>query len=126
MKAVLDASAVLAFLQNEPGSAEVEAVLAEASMSAVNWSEVVQKALAANVEISGMRADIRGLGLTIEAFTAEHAEYAGQLWTDTKKHGLSLGDRACLSLGHHLQLPIFTMDRTWKNPALPLDVRVLR
>jgi PIN domain nuclease of toxin-antitoxin system len=126
LKAVLDASALLAFLQSEPGSEEVEAVLAEAFISAVNWSEVVQKALSANVETSGMRADVQALGLTIEAFTAEHAEFAGQLWSDTKKYGLSLGDRACLSLGHHLELPILTMDRAWIKPALSLDVRVLR
>ena len=126
MQAVLDASALLAFLQSEPGSSDVEAVLAEACISSVNWSEVVQKALAANVDTSGMKEDIQALGLTIETFTAEHAEFAAQLWPDTRKYGLSLADRACLSLGHHCGLPILTMDKAWKKLALPLDVRVLR
>ena len=126
MKAVLDASALLAFLQDEPGCEDVEAALPDACISAVNWSEVVQKALAANVDISGMRGDILALGLTIEAFTEDQAEYAAQLWLDTKKHGLSLADRACLSLGYSLGLPILTMDRAWKKPALALDIKVLR
>lgn len=116
-RAVMDASALLAFLQSEPGSADAEAVLADAAISAVNWSEVVQKALAAEVETSGMKTDIQALGLTIEAFTAEHVEFAAQLWPATKKYGLSLADRACLSLGHHLQLPILTMDKAWVSCA---------
>ena len=123
---MLDASALLAFLQDEPGCEDVEAALPDACISAVNWSEVVQKALAANVDISGMRGDILALGLTIEAFTEDQAEYAAQLWLDTKKHGLSLADRACLSLGYSLGLPILTMDRAWKKPALALDIKVLR
>ena len=126
MKAVLDASALLAFLQSEPGSADVEAVLPDACISAVNWSEVVQKALAANVDISGMRGDVQALGLTIEPFTESQAEYAAQLWLDTKKHGLSLADRACLSLGYSLSLPILTMDKAWGKPDLALDIKVLR
>ena len=126
MKAVLDASALLAFLQSEPGSEDVEAVLPDACISAVNWSEVVQKALAANVDVSGMSGDIQALGLKIEAFTEDQAEYAAQLWSDTKKHGLSLADRACLSLGYSLGLPILTMDRAWEKPTLALDIKVLR
>ena len=126
MKAVLDASALLAFLQGEPGSEDVEAILPDACISAVNWSEVVQKALAANVDVTGIRGDIQALGLTIEAFTEDQAEYAAQLWLDTKNHGLSLADRACLSLGYSLGLPILTMDRTWGKPALALDIKVLR
>jgi len=126
LKAVLDASALLAFLQSEPGSADVEAVLPDACISAVNWSEVVQKALAANVDISGMRGDVQALGLTIEPFTESQAEYAAQLWLDTKKHGLSLADRACLSLGYSLSLPILTMDKAWGKPDLALDIKVLR
>ena len=73
-----------------------------------------------------MRGDIQALGLTIEAFTDDQAEYTAQLWLETKKHGLSLADRACLSLGYSLGLPILTMDRAWEKPALALDIKVLR
>lgn len=126
MKAVLDASALLAFLQDEPGSEAVEAVLAEACLSAVNWSEVIQKSVAANVPTSGLRADLEALGLTVHDFTAEQAETAGKLWPETKPYRLSLGDRACVSLGIALKLPVLTADKTWRKLKLPVRVQVIR
>ena len=126
MKAVLDASALLAYLQDEKGAEKVEAVLADACISAVNWAEVIQKVIAANIEIEGLEADLEALGLSIENFTAEQAERAGRLWLQTKKQGLSLGDRACLSLGYQLALPVLTMDKAWAKPKLSVEVVVLR
>jgi len=79
VKAVLDASALLAYLQNEPGSEVVEAVLLESALSSVNWTEVVQKAIAAGVDVTGLREDVQALGLTILPFTPEEAEIAGRL-----------------------------------------------
>ena len=46
MSVVLDASALLAYLQDEPGSEVIDEVLAESAMSSVNWAEVIQKAIA--------------------------------------------------------------------------------
>lgn len=126
MKAVLDASALLAYLQDEPGSEAVEAVLAESVISSVNWAEVVQKSIAAGVVIDGMRDDLEALGLEIYQFAPEDAEVTGQLWSQTRQYGLSLGDRACLSLGLRLSLPVLTTDRTWLNLDLGLDIRVVR
>jgi PIN domain nuclease of toxin-antitoxin system len=40
---ILDASALLALLQDEPGADKVQAVLHRAFISAVNWSDVVQR-----------------------------------------------------------------------------------
>ncbi len=48
---VLDASALLALLQQEPGAETVETLLEEAVISSVNWSEVVQKSLERGVEL---------------------------------------------------------------------------
>ena len=93
MKAVLDASALLAYLQDEPGSEAVEAVLAESVISSVNWAEVVQKSIAAGVVIDGMRDDLEALGLEIYQFAPEDVEVTGQLWSQTRQYGLSLGDR---------------------------------
>ena len=99
MTTVLDASALLGFLQDEPGCDQVEAVLPEAVISSVNWAEVVQKSIAAGIDVEGMRNDFEALGLRILPFTAEEAELAGQLWQQTRQQtrqrGLSLGDRAC-------------------------------
>ena len=57
MTVVLDASALLAYLQGEPGEASVDKILAESVISSVNWAEVVQKSLAAGVESEGMLDD---------------------------------------------------------------------
>lgn len=113
MKVVLDASALLAYLQDEPGGEEVEAVLTESVISSVNWAEVVQKSIAANVIVDGMIDDLKALGLEIYPFTPEDAEITGRLWQQTRRCGLSLGDRACLSLGLRLSMdkPRFSFGR---------------
>jgi ribonuclease VapC len=126
MTTVLDASALLAYLQDEPGSDAVAAVLAESVLSSVNWAEVVQKAVAAGVAVDGMREDLEALGLSIAAFSAQEAEMAGRLWLQTRQAGLSLGDRACLSLGRRLNVPVLTCDRVWQSLNLELEIQVVR
>ncbi len=80
MKAVLDASALLAYFQDEAGGEVVEAVLAESVISSVNWAEVVQKSIAAGVLVDGMREDLESLGLAIVPFLPEDGLVTGQLW----------------------------------------------
>lgn len=130
MTTVLDASALLGFLQDEPGCDQVEAVLPEAVISSVNWAEVVQKSIAAGIDVEGMRNDFEALGLRILPFTAEEAELAGQLWQQTRQQtrqrGLSLGDRACLSVGIELKAPVLTADQIWTTLDLPVTVQCIR
>ena len=126
MTTVLDASALLAFLQNEPGCDQVETVLPEAVLSSVNWAEVVQKSIAAGVDVDGLREDLAALGLAILPFTAEEAEIAGRLWQQTRQYGLSLGDRACLSLGLRLNAPVLTADQIWTALNLSITVHSIR
>jgi ribonuclease VapC len=126
MKAVLDASALLAYLQNELGSDAVEAMLTESIISSVNWAEVVQKSIAAGVSVDGMRDDLEAVGLIVSPFTPEEAEIAGRLWQQTRQYGLSLGDRACLSLGIRLNVPVLTADQIWASLNLSITVHVVR
>lgn len=126
MTVVLDASALLAYLQDESGSDAVDGVLAESIISSVNWAEVVQKSLAAGVEVDGMLDDLQSLGLMVEPFTPDDGEMAGRLWEQTRQVGLSLGDRACLSLGLRLGVSVLTSDRAWATLDLSLDVQVIR
>jgi hypothetical protein len=51
MKAVLDASALVAYLHDEPESKRVEGVLPESAISAVHLAEVIQKAVAREVAV---------------------------------------------------------------------------
>lgn len=123
---VLDASALLSFLQSEPGDNQVEVMLPEAVICSVNWSEVVQKSVAAGVDVDGMREDLEALGLKILPFSAEEAELAGRLWQQTKQAGLSLGDRACLSTGIRMNVNVLTADQIWTTLNLPVVVQSIR
>lgn len=112
MTAVLDASAVLAFLGDEPGADVVERALEEgAACSAVNWSEVAQKVQAAGVDWGVASSLLGSYGLSIEPATMADAERAAALWAGGG--GLSLGDRFCLALGDRLDAGVLTADRAW-------------
>ncbi len=123
---VLDASALLAMLREEPGGEIVEAVIENSLLCAVNWSEVVQKAIAYDLDAEAIRADLEALGLQIVPFTAEDAETAAELWRVTHTHGLSLGDRACLALAGRQKLPALTADRAWGGLPIDLSIECLR
>jgi ribonuclease VapC len=126
MKTGLDASALLAYLQDEPGEEMVRAVLADSSISSVNWAEVVQKVLAAGIDINKVRQSLQAMGLVIELFTPEDGEMAGKLWSQTRSNGLSLGDRACLALGMRLEATVLTGDRALESLMVSVDVQLIR
>jgi len=126
MQAVLDASALLAYLQDEKGSELIDAILPQSVISSVNWSEVVQKSISNKVDTKGLRGELETLGLIINPFTLEQAELAAELWQTSKEYGLSLGDRACLSLGIDLNVPVYTTDKVWTLLNLPITIRCLR
>ena len=126
MSVVLDASALLAYLQDEPGGEHVRAVLPRAVMSAVNWTEVIGKAREEGVDTQGLREDLESLGLAFEPFSVVQAEIAGRLEERTRRHGLSLGDRACLALGMDRGEPVCTADRAWTQPHLGVEVETIR
>jgi PIN domain nuclease of toxin-antitoxin system len=126
MQVVLDASALLAYLRAEPGSEAVDGVLGSALITSVNWAEVLQKSLSAGVEVEGLRQELQALGLAVEAFSAGDADTAALLWPQTRNLGLSLADRACLSLALRLNLPVLTCDRLWAELTLPLRIQLLR
>lgn len=126
MAVVLDASALLAYLREEPGAEVVDGLLAEAVMASVNRAEVVQKALSAGVDVDGMQADLQALGMRVEPFLPVDGERAGRLWPLTRQQGLSLPDRACLSLGLRLGLTVVTCDRAWAQQPLNLEIQLLR
>jgi ribonuclease VapC len=123
---VLDASALLALLHSEPGAEIVEEAVEEAAISAVNWAEVYQRWLARGVDVTDLRADLEALGMQIVPFIVEDAEQAAELWSLTRQHGLSLGDRACLGLARRLGLPALTADRAWLDISSGVDVQAIR
>jgi len=109
---VLDASAILAFLQDEDGSDVVEEHLVDdARCGAANWAEVAQKIRGAGRDWPLSRALLTSYGLVVEEVTESDGEWAAARWR--RGDGLSLGDRLCLSLAHRLQAPALTADLAW-------------
>jgi ribonuclease VapC len=123
---VLDASALLALLQQEPGAETVAAMLHDASVSTVNWSEVLQKSLAQGIDTADMQTDFEALGVQFVPFSSLHSELAAQLWPQTKSFGLSLGDRACIALALDLQAIALTADLVWANLNVGVKVQLIR
>jgi len=121
---VLDASALLAVIHNEPGANSAAPLLKTSEMSAVNWSEVSQKVVAVGEDIDELRGDMEGLGLAVVPFGQEDAEDAARLWPVTRAAGLSLGDRACLALARRRGLIAVTADRSWKRLADAVDAQI--
>jgi ribonuclease VapC len=115
--AVLDASALLALLQNEAGAERVAALLSGGAMSAVNLSEVVARLSDHGMPADDVREALDGLPLDVHAFDREAAFAAGELRRITRGAGLSLGDRACLALAARLGLTAVTADRAWATIA---------
>lgn len=124
---VLDASALLALLNGEPGSEIVAGALAGgAAMSAVNLSEVVAKLAELGMTSDLIHQVIDQLGIEVVAFDTDLGYQAGMLRPLTRTAGLSLGDRACLAVAHWLRLPALTADRSWMANNVQVDIRLLR
>lgn len=124
---VLDASAVLAFLFEEPGAGVVERCLERASISTANWSEVWQRALERQAgDPSGVLEEVIEAGLVLEPVSRSDAERAARLRATTRELGLSLADRCCLALAARLEHPVLTADRVWAELDVGVAVSLLR
>ena len=119
---VLDASALLAVLQGEPGAERVIEMLPDAIISAVNLAEVASKLQERGMPDDRVKANIEALELTVAPFDGRLAIEAGLLRASTRSAGLSLGDRACLALARSLGATAVTTDRAWE--ALDIGVRI--
>lgn len=127
---VLDASALLAWLQGEPGGAAVGELLVneQCVVSAANLAEIITRSLDRSVAAEDLRRIIADLDLLcVEVSPADGAQ-AGWLRASTRSLGLSLGDRLCLATAQRLKATVVTADRPWLSaaPALGLDIRCIR
>ncbi len=124
---VLDASAMLVVLHDEPGSEKLTPEMLNNSVgSTVNLAEVHTKLVARGGDPEEAWEDALSSIQEPIPFNAEHARIAGSLVTQTRALGLSLGDRACLALGLALKAPVYTTDRSWKDLKLGIRIHVIR
>lgn len=124
--AVLDASALIALLRAEPGADIVRGALPGSLLNAVNYSEVLKKTIERGGSGESAAAFIAGLSVMVIPFDAELASIAANLYPQTKEHGLSLADRACLALGIQRNCVVLTAERAMGLIALPIKVKVIR
>jgi ribonuclease VapC len=128
---VIDASALLALIKEEPGADRVEeAVTHGAFISAVNWAEVLARLVAGGRDPHEVTAMALPGGpatlLQLVPFDDEHARESARLARFTQSLGLSLADRAALALAKIHRLPVLTTDRAWKSLRLPIRIEVIR
>ena len=123
---VIDASALLALLNAEPGADIVAETLPGGVISAVNLSEVVAKLCDAGMPEKAIHQALQPLGLEIIPFDEEQAYQAGLLRASTQDRGVSLGDRACLSLAKMLGVVALTADKAWAGLSVGATIKVIR
>jgi ribonuclease VapC len=123
---VLDASALLAVLLGELGQEIVRPHLSHAIISSVNYAEVLRRAakLTGSVDVAVFQVDRQRI--PVVPFDTEQARVSATLVAVTQPLGLSLGDRACLSLAMVRNCRAFTADRAWGNLALDLEITLIR
>jgi PIN domain nuclease of toxin-antitoxin system len=125
-KAVLDASAILALIFDEPGAERLtDDVMESAVASTVNRAEVQAKLIQKGYTPDEAWTDAQEL-VRAEPYTAEQAKLAGTLIQQTARYGLSLGDRSCLALAIALGAEVYTTERVWKNLQVGVPIHVIR
>lgn len=127
---VLDSSALLALINKEEGSDMVKSILPGSIMSSVNLAEVTGILMARHKVLQkDISIIIRELVKCVISFNEEQAYIVGDLEKVNfeKRIGLSLGDKACISLGKLLNIPIYTADRAWGNLQMQdVEIKVIR
>jgi PIN domain nuclease of toxin-antitoxin system len=124
--AVLDASALLVVLFEERGAEIVREVLIGSLVSAVNYSEVISKALDRERSLDATLTALAQMPFVVAPHDFPLALRAGELRPLTKHLGLSVGDRACLALAERERCSAYTTDRDWANLKLGIDIQLIR
>ena len=121
---VLDASAILALLFEEPGAEATRTHLRVGVIGAANLAEVLAKLSDHGLPAPEAARAVAFLGLQIALMTETQAQRSAGMRPATRTAGLSLGDRACLALAAELGAPALTADRGWAGVAEATGVKV--
>lgn len=123
---VLDASALMALFNAEPGAERVSDVATISAISSINWCEVYGKLRLAGIDGLSLRRDMLQTRIEVLPFDEHDARGTGELAPSTRRVGLSLADRACLALAARLGVPAVTADRAWLDLDVGVEVVCIR
>lgn len=122
---VVDASAILAAIQQEPGC---EAIWTHGrlTISAVNLAEARTKLVDRGFTREAADMSIELFNMTVVPFGEADAVATAELRRSTRSAGLSLGDRACLALAASRNVVVLTTDRAWQTVDVPVQIEIMR
>jgi PIN domain nuclease of toxin-antitoxin system len=123
---VLDAGAVLANILHEPGGDAVKATLRMSAISAVNYAEVIAKLIEEGLSPREAIDTVEWLNCEVVEADKHRAILVGELHAETRRRGVSLGDRFCLALARERQVPLLTTDRRLAELDVGVEVRLIR
>jgi len=126
---VLDANALVSFIENRPVAAErVRRLLGEASqqdvpllMSAVNWGEVFYVAWKLHGEVGASQAEARLLEMPIAIIAADRAR-ASRAGALKQKHGLGYADAFAAELAIEQGAWLVTADEEFSKMGKLISV----
>jgi predicted nucleic acid-binding protein len=131
VKYVLDASAILRYLDNASGAARVEQLLNEArtggsdlTISAVNWGEVIYVLMRklSRSDASAIAQKLRSLPLAIVPVSDCDAEQAAEFKT---RYAVPYADAFAAALSANLKATLVTADFDLKSCAKIINVEFL-
>ena len=121
---VLDASSLIAMIDQENGGNDVADAINQSCMCSVNFAEVVTYYAHNGLSFEQIDNLFRGLPMEIISADQELSWAAGMLRPETKRAGLSLGDRYCLALAKSRKSEVLTADQKWGEIADVVQVKM--
>ena len=94
-----------------------------ATISAINYAAVLQKAVRLDIAVERVDAEMEALGITVVPFGRLDGRLAASFYRH--RSGLSLADRVCLALARSLSSTAYTGDRTWEAWGSEFDVQLV-
>lgn len=126
---VIDTSALITFIFNEPGARETEGWLNEGAwVSTAVLQELVTHLIRRGFEPNDAIDAFQNLGVTTHDLTSALAIAAAELYRETKSMGLSHGDLSCLALASSKSVPVVTADANWVaiSPKIGVQIEQVR
>lgn len=99
--------------------------LVGAVISAVNYSEVMKTTIERSVAVEILHSLVKSASFDNVHFDTAIAEGSAALFLETKAHGMSFADRACLAPGLQRQFTVLTAERKMRISSIPIKVKLV-